>query len=365
MLQLITQYTKNCHICKRITPSRLKYQGLLKQLPVPQRRWQDLSVDFVGPLPESEGFDCIMVVGCRLTKARHFVPCKTTIDAAGTAELFYKHIWKHHGFPESIVSDRGPQFVARFWSEICERTNTRILLSTAWHPETDGQTERFNAILECYLRAYCNYEQDDWVRWLPSAEYNANNTESETTKVTPFFANSAQHPRSAISPPRTQTQPSVSHYLKSQQEAANDFVQKMENLTSFLQENMKVSQAYYEKHANRHRSPPPSYCVGDRVFINAKNIRTKRPCKKLDWKSLGPFTIVKVVGSHSYQLKLTDDLKSVHPVFHTSLLRPDPNNPIPGQTNEPNPPVEIDASGESLYEVDAILDSRRRKLFGF
>ncbi|KAI1001586.1 hypothetical protein K3495_g6618 [Podosphaera aphanis] len=128
---------------------------------------------------------------------------------------------------------------------------------------------------------------------------------------------------------------------------------------------MKVSQAYYEKHTNRHRIPPPSYCVGDKVFVNAKNIRTKRPCKKLDWKNLGPFTIVKVAGSYSYQLKLTEDLKSVHPVFHTSLLRPDPNNPIPGQTNEPNLPVEIDTCGESLYEVDAILDPRKRKPIGF
>lgn len=365
MLQLISQYTNNCHTCKRITPSRLKYQGLLKQLPVPQRRWLDVSVDFIGPLPKSDGFDCIMVVGCRLTKARHFIPCNTTIDAIGTANLFYKHIWKHHGFPESVVSDRGPQFVAKFWHAVCEQTGTKILLSTAWHPETDGQTERFNAILECYLRAYCNYEQNDWVSWLPSAEYNANDTESATTKVTPFFANSAQHPRSAITPTRDPNPPSASEYLRTQQSLANDFVNKMNDLNTFLRENMKVSQAFYEKYANKHRSVPPSYQVGDKVFVNAKNFKTRRPSKKLDWKNLGPFTVVKKISSHSYQLCLPKDLKSVHPVFHTSLLRPDPNNPIPGQTNEPNPPVEIDDCGEALYEVDAIVGSRRLKNRGF
>ncbi|KAI0992997.1 hypothetical protein K3495_g15187, partial [Podosphaera aphanis] len=313
MLQLILQYTNNCHTCKRINPSRLKYQGLLKQLPVPERRWRDVSVDFIGPLPESDGFDCIMVVGCRLTKARHFIPCKTTIDAIGTAKLFYKHIWKHHGFPESVISDRGPQFVAKFWHAVCEQTNTKILLSTAWHPETDGQTERFNAILECYLRAYCNYQQDDWADWLPSAEYNANDTESATTKVTPFFANSAQHPRSEITPPRDPNPPSTSDYLRIQQNLANDFINQMNDLNTFLRKNMTASQAFYEKYANQHRSNPPSYQVGDKVFVNAKNIKTKRPSKKLDWKNLGPFQIVKVISSHSYQLSLPEDLKSVHP----------------------------------------------------
>ena len=247
MIDTVTRYTNNCHICKRITPSRLKYQGLLKQLPVPERRWRDISVDFIGPLPKSRGFDCVMVVGCRLTKARHLIPCKTAIDAAGTANLFYHHVWKHHGFPESIVSDRGPQFVAKFWNAVCERTNTRILLSTAWHPESDGQTERFNAVLECYLRAYCNYQQDDWVDWLPSAEYNANDAESETTKVTPFFANTAQHPRSEITPRQNQNHPNSSKYFNALQKSADKFVNQMEDLNNFLRDNMKTAQAFYVK----------------------------------------------------------------------------------------------------------------------
>ena len=93
--------------------------------------------------------------------------------------------------------------------------------------------------------------------------------------------------------------------------------------------------------------------------------RISRPSKKLDWKNLGPFTVIKLVSSHSYQLQLPENLKSLYPVFHTSLLRPNPNNPIPGQTNEPNPPIEIDDYGENLYEVDAIVGSRRRKYHGF
>ncbi|KAI1004424.1 hypothetical protein K3495_g3786 [Podosphaera aphanis] len=138
----------------------------------------------------------------------------------------------------------------------------------------------------------------------------------------------------------------------------------MKDLTGFLRENMKVSQAYSEKYASRRGTSPRAYIVGNRFFVKAKYIKTKRPSKKLDWKNLGPFT-VKVIGSHNYRLQFTEDLKSVHLVFHTSLLRPDPNNSFPGQTNEPNPPVEVDTSGESLYEVDAILNSRRTKASGF
>ncbi|KAI0992022.1 hypothetical protein K3495_g16164, partial [Podosphaera aphanis] len=206
---------------------------------------------------------------------------------------------------------------------------------------------------------YCNYQQDDWVEWLPSAEFNANNAESETTKVTPFFANTAQHPRTAISPLRKSRPPDASQYLRVQQNLATEFVNQMEELNNFLRENMKTAQAFYEKHSNRHRSPPTAYKVGDRVFINARNIKTKRPSKKLDWKNLGPFLITEIVSSHAYRLKLPEDLKSIHPVFHTSLLRPDPNNPFPGQTNEANPPIEVDSMGEDLYELDAILGSRR------
>lgn len=236
MLETITRYTGNCHTCKTITPSRLKYQGLLKQLPVPERRWRDISVDFIGPLPQSQGFDCVMVVVCRLTKARHFIPCQTTINAEGTAKLFFHHVWKHHGFPESVVSDRGPQFVSQFWNALCERTGTQILMSTAYHPETDGQTEITNAILECYLRAYCNYQQDDWVEWLLSAGYCANDAESRTTKLTPFFANSGQHPRSAITPPRDPNPPGATQYLSIQWNLASEFADKMNKLNDFLRE---------------------------------------------------------------------------------------------------------------------------------
>ncbi|KAI1002336.1 hypothetical protein K3495_g5865 [Podosphaera aphanis] len=206
---------------------------------------------------------------------------------------------------------------------------------------------RPKALIEKF-KIECTSLLNDWVGWLPSAEFNANNTESVTTKVTSFFANTAQHPRSAISPPRKLGVSGASDNIRIQQNLANSFVDQMNDLNDFLRENMKTSQAYYETYANKHRAIPPSYQVGDKVFVNAKNIKTRRPCKKLDWKNLGPFRIAELVSTHSYR-----------------LLRPDPGNPLPGQSNDPNPPIEVDEFGEDLYEVDAVIGSRRHKSRGF
>src|SRR5207302_1046681 len=111
------------------------------------------------------------------------------------AQLYLEHVWKHHGLPKTITTDRGTQFTAEFWKTICDRLQISRKLSTAFHPETDGQTERVNAIMEQYLRAYVNYQQDDWASWLPMAEFAANNHASETTGVSPFFANHGYDPK--------------------------------------------------------------------------------------------------------------------------------------------------------------------------
>ena len=160
-------------------------------------------MDFVIGLPWSQGSDAIWVVIDRLTKARHFVPCRTSIDAAGLADLFIEHAFRLHGLPNSIVSDRGPQFAAAFWQRLCGRLGIDNRQSTAFHPETDGQTERANAVMEQYLRAHVSYLQDDWSAWLPLAEFAANNQASETTGVSPFFGMYGQDPRwqCNLSPP--------------------------------------------------------------------------------------------------------------------------------------------------------------------
>jgi transposase InsO family protein len=157
MLDYISCWIKNCHTCRRVTSSREAKQGVLKPLPIPERAWQDLSMDFVTHLPESNGHNTILVVVNRLTKIKHFIACNGTCDAEDLARLFIKHIWKLHSLPNTIVSDRGPQFVSEFWKHLTRHLSITALLSTAFHPPTDGQTEIANTFLEQYLRSQVSY----------------------------------------------------------------------------------------------------------------------------------------------------------------------------------------------------------------
>jgi transposase InsO family protein len=304
-------------------------------------------MDFITHLEPSQEYDAILVVACRLTKMRHIIPCKGTCDAEEVARLYVKHVWKLHGLPTTVVSDRGPQFVALFWKHLTRRLRIKTLLSTAYHPETDGQTERLNAILEQYLRAYVAYLQDDWADWLPLAEFAANSARSESTKVSPFFANYGFHPRMGFEPVQPVHRPAARD--------AEGFARKMQNIIDFVRTEIKAAQARYEKHADKKRRPARRFRVGQYVWLDARNIRTLRPQKKLDWKNLGPFRITQAISPHAYKLELPPSMK-IHPVFNVNLLRPVADDPLPGQRQDPSPPVEVDGLEEWL--VEDILDSR-------
>lgn len=346
MLKYTEQWVKNCQTCKRITPSREGHQGVLKPLPIPGKAWQHLSMDFITHLPDSKGYDAILVVVCRLTKFRHIIPCKGTCNAEELARLFRDNIWKLYGLPDSIVSDRGTQFVSAFWKHLCQILNTRAQMSTAWHPESDGQTERMNAILEQYLRAYVSYLQDDWVDWLSSAEFAGNSQVSETTRVSPFFALYGFEPRLGFEPIRPGDRPAT-------RDAAL-FAEQMQKIHDFCRTEMLAAQARWEEQTNKTRRPARRYRPGEKVWLNARNIQTLRPTKKLDWKNLGPFVVKQMVGSHACELQLPATMK-VHPVFNLNLLRPASEDFLPGQYQPPPPPIEVE--GVEQWEVEEIVDS--------
>lgn len=363
MFDTVRRFVACCHICRKAKASREKYHGLLKPLPIPDRSWKDISVDFVTDLPLSEGCMNIMVVVDRLTKYRYLIPC-ASITAPAMAQLFYRHVWVHRGLPTTIVSDRGTQFVSAFWDELCKQLKIDARLSTAFHPETDGQTENANAVMEQVLRAYTNYQQDDWVTWLPTAQFEANNTTSESTRVSPFLANSGQHPRMGFEPPSDMLRPL---YQSVQVADANKMVAKIRDLTEFVREELLWAQALQQEHANRNRTPAPAYAAGDRVWLNAKNIRTNRQSKKLDWKNLGPFTVAHMVSSHAYRLNLPESMK-IHPVFHVSLLRPaaPESDYLPGQHNPPPDPIVVDEELEYIIEsVERIRYNKKRRIYEY
>ena len=196
------------------------------------------------------------------------------------------------------------------------------------------------------------------------AEFTMNNTASETTKVTPFLANSGQHPRMGFEPPTDINRPT---YQRSQVEQVDTFVNQMKDLTNYLREEMTWAQAVYADKANRTRTPAPAYQVDDLVWLDIRNMKTRRPSKKLDWKNAGPYRVLKIVSPYAYRLELPTQMK-IHPVFHTSLLRPTTalEEALPGQILPPPPPVEIE--GEQEFFIDRIEDSRmnrRKKLLEY
>jgi len=179
MRKQVNQYVRNCTSCQQSRTSRHATFGVLRPLPVRERPSEDISMYFVVGLPKCKEFDAIWVVVDRLSKMRHFIPCHSTIDEVGLAKLFLREVVRWHGLPKTIVSDRGPQLASNFWGQICSRLGIDQPISTAFCPQSDGQTERIDAGMEQYLRVFVNHQQDDWVQWLLLAEFAENTGTSE------------------------------------------------------------------------------------------------------------------------------------------------------------------------------------------
>src|SRR5262249_35240041 len=180
-------YCRTCDLCLRTKKDRRPPVGQLNPLPIPSHPWQTVSVDFITELPEAHGYDAVMVAVDTLGKRAHFVPTHTTVTAAGSARLYLHNIWKLHGLPESMISNRGPQFVAEFMRELYRLLGIRMASSTAYHPQTDGQTERVNQELEQYVRIFTSERQDDWDELLPLGEFQYNNHVHSATQTIPFM----------------------------------------------------------------------------------------------------------------------------------------------------------------------------------
>jgi hypothetical protein len=302
-----------------------------------------------------------MVVVDRLTKERHYIGCDD-MSAEAVAGLYYHYIWKIHGLPNTCVSDRGPQFLSHFWKHLCRRLGIRRLLSTSHHPQTDGQTENANAVMEHYLRCYVDYAQDDWAELLPGAEFAANNHEAASTGLTPFFVNKGFHPRMEFEPPSEPEEIrglTPRHRIDAQE--ANLFAERMKTTLDFCRDAIRVAQSRQEETANKRRVPAPAYKVGDKVYLDMREVKTLRPSKKLDVKFEGPFAVAEMINSHAYRLTLPSHWK-IHDVFHVSRLRLDPDDPFPGQTPtnpEPVPIANEEDDGEhDEWHFKRILDSR-------
>lgn len=345
MREFINEYINSCDACQRNKAVHHRKYGLLNPLPVPTGPWRSLSMDHVVDLPRSNGYDSVLVVVDRLTKQAHFILADKTDTASDLARQFLENIFRLHGLPSDIVSDRGTTFRSGWWKAFLKMLKIKPNLSTAFHPETDGQTERVNQTLELHLRIFCDYLQSNWSELLPLAEFAYNSTYHSSIGMTPFYANYGYHPRLSIT------------IEDDQVPAASDHVVEVRRAHELAKDNIRTALKQHTFWANKKRTPAPDFQVGDKVWLLRRNIATARPSRKLDSKKLGPFQILDKVGNLAYRLELPDSME-IHPVFHVSLLEKFVPNRHPQRTVAPPPDPTVTAGGEELYTVERILDSR-------
>jgi hypothetical protein len=257
-----------------------------------------------------------MVVVDRLTKMAHFIPLSGKATATDVARLFYDHVWCKHGISLNIVSDRDSKFTSHTWERLCELWPMSRSMSTAFHPQTDGQTERTNRTLEQMLRNYVTPDMSNWDQLLAPAEFAFNNARSASTGFSPFYLNYGRDPRIPAALIKRQRGDA------GQSPGIENFVATMDELLAEAKRSLLAAQHRQKFYADPNNTQKePAYAVGDKVLLSTRNIRFRHSgVRKLLPKYLGPFTVMAKHGPVAVRLDLPPKL-TIHPVFHVSLLR--------------------------------------------
>jgi transposase InsO family protein len=307
MSTFVKEYTTRCERCARMKPSNLAPPGKLHPLELPDIPWKEVTADFTTNLPLSKGFDSILVVVDQFSKEVEFIPCNKTTTALDTARLYLHNVWKNHGLPSSIVSDRGPQFASQVMKDLCKRLGIQPKLSTVFHPQTDGQTERMNRDLQQYLRLFTAEKQDEWVDWLPLAQFSYNTKKQASTQKSPFEVTRSYVPRMGFEQRITKAP------------AAEKFTSIMQNTLAQTKANLEKAQDRMKAQADKHRSIAPKYQIGDKVWLSIDNLKVTCASKKLTEGWLGPYDITKTVGDNAVKLHLPKTMR-IHPVVNISCI---------------------------------------------
>ena len=344
----VRKFVTTCSSCQRNKVQGKKPMGLLQPLEVPTERWQQVTMDFITGLPATAaGHDAVLVFCDRLSKMVHFAACTTETDAPQSARLFRDRVFAVHGMPEAIISDRDTRFTSAFWTELMALLGVKHKLSTAFHPQTDGQTERVNRVLEEYLRHFVNPSHDDWDGLLPLAEFAYNNSLHEAVGQTPFYLNYGRHPRLPTDVQPTEKVP-----------AADDFATAMADVIESAKAKLEKARQRAKKIADPARRER-QFAAGDLVLLSSKNIALKTPgSNKLLPKFLGPLKITEALSPVTYRLQLPDSMRC-HNVFHISQLM---EYKTDGRAQAPPPPLDFDdGEGGTWLEIDRVLSHRRVK----
>jgi len=369
MARDIERYVKSCATCQQSKARNSRLAGLLHPLPVPRTRWSTISMDFVFDLPLSpEGSDGIWVIIDSLSKQGHFIPVRKTDEAEDIAKLFMKKIFPLHGLPEVIISDRDPRFISDFWQQLQRTCGAKVKLSTAYHPQTDGQSERAIRTLMDTLRCFATYDQSNWEAALPLLEFAYNSSKHSATGYSPFYLTYGYEPRAI-----------EWHHVKDQMTAVTDhsvrrFLEHLEAVSQQARERLLATQERHERYANQRRRAE-SFQPDQLVWLSTEHIRDDlnrlRPKKKLIPKWIGPYIIEEVLPHDVYRLRLPRTLARVHPVFHVSQLKryhygrrfdesdgSDSGDEL--SLDECDRPFIDPETGELVWHIERVLDKRTR-----
>lgn len=357
----VKNYVKHCTVCQHNKYQTQKKLGLLQPLAIPSKVWDELTMDFITHLPSSFGHTVIWVICDRLTKFVHFIALPPKFTAEDLATRFSVEICRLHGIPSSIVSDRDPLFLSTFWKELFRVQGTTMKYSTAYHPETDGQTEVVNRTLEAYLRCFVSDHPRRWYKFLHLAEFWHNTTVHSAIQMSPFKALYGRNP------------PSLSDYIPGSASVPSlDLsLQNRQEILQLLKNNLTKSRKQMEEQAIKKRRDF-TFSVGDLVLLKLQPYRqqtvVRRSSQKLSKRYFGPFKVLRKIGQVAYELDLPSSSR-IHPVVHVSLLRPyHGDDPIKHFTPLPNPdqpntgnmisePAEIYGQGENTQDHSRPLEA--------
>jgi hypothetical protein len=322
MKREIAQFVEQCLTCQQVKVEHQRPSGLLQSLPIPEWKWEHISMDFVSGLPRSpKGHDAIWVIVDRLTKSAHFIPIRMNYSLDQLAQLYIEEIVRLHGIPVSIVSDRDPRFTSRFWKSLHKALGTNLNFSTAFHPQTDGQSERTIQILEDMLRACVLDLKGSWANHLCLVEFAYNNSFQSSIGMAPYEALYGRKCRSPI----CWDEVGVRKIL------GPEIIQRTCEKVDLIRERLRTAQSRQKSYADKRRKDL-EFEVGDMVFLRVapmKGVMRFGKKGKLSPRFVGPFEILEKIGPVAYRLALPPALSGIHNVFHVSMLRkyiPEPSH---------------------------------------
>ncbi|GJV59576.1 hypothetical protein Tco_1465676 [Tanacetum coccineum] len=310
----IATYVSKCLTCAKVKAEHQRPSGLLVQPDIPEWKWEKITMDFITKLPKTAaGYDSIWVIVDRLTKSAHFLPMKETDSTEKLTRLYMKEIVARHGIPVSIISDRDSHFTLRVWQSLHKALGTQLDLSTAYHPQTDGQSERTIQTLEDMLRACVIDFGNGWDRHLPLVEFSYNNSYHTSIKAAPFEALYGRKCRSPV------CWAEVGEAQLTGPEIIHETTEKIFKIRDRMQAARDRQKSYADK-----RRRPLEFEVGDKVMLKVapwKGVMRFGKRGKLNPRYIGPFRIIERIGPVAYRLELPQELSRVHNVFHVCNLK--------------------------------------------